>query len=367
MKISSGNALSVASQSQSAADQAKASSRLAELSVQHGLPAPKEGYFTAGDGTAIRHAHWPALGGHRQGSILYLNGRTEFIEKTAEAYAILCRSGFDLWTFDWRGQGLSTRPLADPEKGHVTDYQCYLDDLHQLITDVTDLTERQGKTIMLAHSMGGHIGLRYLHDHPGLFDAAVFSAPMFDISVNTAPLRWMNATIIRLGYGEHYALGTRPFRFVYNAPDDPSDNGRIDDYRALSERFKILTHDAGRFMEIQRLIRDNRALALGGPTSDWLDATFRSINLTLAKGYAETIETPVLIIGGGQDKVVVTKRQETMARRLPNGEFRCFDQAAHELLVECDDVRLAFFEAFAAFTGSRLKLPAPDMKNCARR
>jgi lysophospholipase len=341
-------------------------SGLKALSAEHGLPSPEEGYFDARDGTSIRYARWRAAGSSRQGTVLQLSGRTEFIEKTIETIDILCRSGLDIWTLDWRGQGLSGRALADPDKGHVTDYQDYLDDLDQFVNEITDLPAREGKTIMLAHSMGGHIGLRYLHDRPGLVDKAVFSAPMLDLSVNKAPIRWLNAAITGFGYGDRYAIGTKPFRFIYKAPNDPSDNGNIEDYRAQIGRFKSLTHDAKRFMKIQQMIRQNPALALGGPTTDWLDATFHSINLTWKKGYAEAIETPVLIIGGGRDEIVVTKRQEEMARRLPNGKFQVFEEAAHELLIECDDVRLGFLRAFADFTGCSLNLPEPDMSHCVR-
>lgn len=342
-------------------------SELEALSAAYGLPSPDEGYFDAQDGTPIRFAHWRASGRSRQGSVLHLNGRTEFIEKSIETYAILARSGLDVWTLDWRGQGLSGRTLADPDKGHVADYQEFLDDLDHFVNEITDLPTNKSKTIMLAHSMGGHIGLRYLHDRPELIDSAVFSAPMLDLSVNKAPIRLINAAIVGLGYGEHYAVGTKPFSFVYNAPNDPSDNGCIDDYRDRIDRFKILTHDARRFMEIQGMIRRNPGLALGGPTGGWLNATFRSLSLTWSKGFVEAIETPLLIIGGGRDEVVVTKRQEEMARRLPNGRFQVFEDAAHELLIECDDVRLGFFQAFADFTACPLELPVSDMSHCMRR
>ncbi len=341
-------------------------SGLEALSLEQGLPSPTEGYFAAKDDTKIRYAHWQASGSSRQGAVLYLNGRTEFIEKTIETYAILCRNGFDIWTLDWRGQGLSERTLIDPDKGHITDYQDYLDDLDHFVQEVTDLPSREGKIVMLAHSMGGHIGLRYLHDRPGLIDHAVFSAPMLDLSVNKAPLRWLNTMIKNLGFGEHYAIGTKPFRFVYNAPGDPTDNGCVEDYRDRIDRFKVLTHDAKRFMDIQKMIRLNPALALGGPTTRWLDATFQSLNLTWTQGYAEAIETPVLIIGGGRDEVVVTKRQEDMAKRLRHGQFKLFRQAAHELLIECDDVRLGFLEAFSTFIDHPLDLPAPDVTHCIR-
>ncbi len=338
---------------------------IGELSAHHRMPAPAEGYRIAADGTRLRHVHWrtPAA---RLGAVLYLNGRTEFIEKTMDVYAILLESGFDVWTLDWRGQGLSGRALADPEKGHVTDFQDYLDDLEGFVGEVTDLDRSSGKTILLAHSMGGHIGLRFLHDRPGLFAGAVFSAPMIDLSVNNVFLRAFARTLIGLGLGGCYAPGTGRFGFVYRNPDDPSDNGGLDDYRRMRKQFELLTGDAGKFMEIQRLMRANRALALGGPTTAWLDAAFRSIDLTWSPGYAESIETPVLMVGGGQDRVVMTPRQEQMAKRLPNGRFLSIGHAAHELLVECDDIRLAFFEAFAAFAEIPLHMPGVDMSTCVR-
>lgn len=342
-------------------------SALASLSAIRGLPEPCEGYFSTSDGTALRYTHWPAAESRRQGSVLYLNGRTEFIEKNIDPCAILCGSGLDVWTFDWRGQGLSTRALADSEKGHIADYQLYLDDLHQFVSEITDLQDSQGRTIMLAHSMGGHIGLRYLHDHPGLINSAVFSAPMLDLSVNRAWLRWLNALLIGLGFGESYALGTGRFRFVYNNPDDPTDNGGIEDYRERIKQVRALTHDVEKFRAIQGLIRDNPALALGGPTAAWLDATFRSINLTWSPGYAEAITTPLLIVGGGFDQVVVTARQEEMAKRLPNGQFQVIDKAAHELLIECDDVRASFLQKLADFAEVRIDQPPISLRGCVRR
>lgn len=341
-------------------------SALPQLSAAHGLPEPNERYLDMRDGARVRFAHWPAPTDSRQGAILYLNGRTEFIEKTMDVYGILHRSGLDIWTLDWRGQGRSSRALDDPDKGHVTDYQHFLDDLHRVIREATDLPEKKGRTIMLGHSMGGHIGLRYLHDHPGLFDAAAFSAPMIDIAVNKAPLRALNAGIVRLGLGGTYALGTKPFRFVYDNPEDPSDNGDLAAYRARIDDFRILTHDAGKFMEIERMIRADRALGLGGPTAAWLGATFRSINLTWTSGYAEAIETPIMIVGGGRDSVVVTNRQEAMAKRLAKGTFQFIERASHELLVECDDVRAEFLTSVAAFNGIQIDLPPIDISGCVR-
>ncbi|MGI9493840.1 MAG: alpha/beta fold hydrolase, partial [Geminicoccaceae bacterium] len=322
-------------------------SDLVSLSTEHGLPRPMEAYWTTKDVTTLRYAHWQTAKSTRLGSLLFLNGRTDFIEKTIETYAALVRSGLDLWTLDWRGQGLSARALNDPQKGHVLDYQCYLDDLDQFVREVTDLPTQSGKRLMLSHSMGGHIGLRYLHDHPGLIDKAVFLAPMINISVNRESLRAINRMINVLGFGKTYALGTGRFKPIFENPEDPNDNGTIEDYRALLPLYEELSRDPRLRAEAERYVRNNKALALGGPTAAWLDATFRSINLTLKPGYPESIQTPILLIGGGRDQTVMTADQKRLADRLPHGDFRLIESGGHELLMECPVVRQKVFEAFS--------------------
>ena len=334
-------------------------SELVSLSTKHGMPRPIEAYRTMKDGTRLRYAHWQTPKSTRQGCLLFLNGRTEFIEKAIETYAVLVRSGLDLWTLDWRGQGLSARALDDPHKGHVLDYQTYLDDLDEFVREVTDLPSCGGKKLILAHSMGGHIGLRYLHDHAGLFDKAVFLAPMINIVVNREPLRAINRMINVLGFGESYALGTGRFKPIFENPDDPRDNGTVEDYRTLLSSYEELSRDPQTRAEVERYVRDNQALALGGPTSAWLDATFRSINLTLAPGYPESIRTPILLIGGGRDRTVVTADQKRLADRLPHGGFRLIESGGHELLMECPTIRKEVFEAFSAWTGVELEM-MPD-------
>ena len=102
------------------------------------------------DGLRLRAARWP--GGPR-GTVLLLNGRTEFIEKYLEPVAELQSRGFAVWSLDWRGQGLSSRLLADPVPGHAVRFTDHLDD-HLL--DELVLPDAGGRPlVLLAHSAPG--------------------------------------------------------------------------------------------------------------------------------------------------------------------------------------------------------------------
>ena len=78
----------------------------------------------ASDGGKGRIAVWPARGGDTpsaakgrkkekpRGTVLLLHGRTEFIEKYYPVIEKLLQRGFAVATLDWRGQGLSERPVG---------------------------------------------------------------------------------------------------------------------------------------------------------------------------------------------------------------------------------------------------------------
>jgi predicted alpha/beta hydrolase len=116
-------------------------------------------WHEAADGTRIRMArfHRPSA---TRGTVVLLNGRTEFIEKYFEVIGDLLSRGFAVATLDWRGQGLSDRALTNPHKGHVADFSLYIDDLQRVVEDFVlvedfqfiSLTRSQTKTL---HGLGG--------------------------------------------------------------------------------------------------------------------------------------------------------------------------------------------------------------------
>ena len=268
-----------------------------------------------------------------RGVCVLLGGQTEFVEKYAEAIGELCARGFTVATFDWRGQGGSERLLADPLKAHIRDFAQYDDDLTSFLEQV--VAPLSPKPLALAHSMGGQILLRTLHDRPGAFAAAIFSAPMLGISTRGRP-----ALLVRLVAALQNLAG-RSDAFAWGmAERDP-----------LFATFdtQLCTSDRARFARTQEFLKANPSLRLAGPTWGWLEAAYRSMARVMAPGFAEAIQTPVLIVGAGRDRIVRTEATRDFARRLPHGTYLELADAEHEILMEADPIRARFWQAFDGF------------------
>jgi lysophospholipase len=295
------------------------------------------GFMAMPDGHSIRYGIWHCQKAERQGSILLLGGRREFMEKYEETIGELNQRGFDVYSFDWRGQGLSSRLLNNRHKGFIDSYDTYLKDLYLFFSKkVNPLAV--SPLIIFGHSMGGHIALRFIHDHPDVADQVVLTSPMVNIltsSVSRRLIRFIAWCAVKAGLKHIYVRGSGDY--------DPN------------EKFERnwLTSDPERFMDEKTKIAKNPDLALGGVTYGWLSATFKSIDRVHDSGFAEKITTPALIISAGDDKIVSNDDQRRISNLLKNCRFTEISGARHEILVETDAVRSVFWAEFDRFTGVR--------------
>lgn len=135
-------------------------------------------YIESRDGKQLRTGLWDAAPGISwRGVCVLLDGQTEFLEKYEEVAGELSARGFHVAALDWRGQGASERLVPDQLKAHVRDFADYDADLAAFMDQVVKPLSPK-PPLALAHSMGGHILMRALHDHPDWFTAAVATAPM---------------------------------------------------------------------------------------------------------------------------------------------------------------------------------------------
>ena len=284
--------------------------------VADGPPGGRAVWLTASDGVRIRAGHWP--GGSR-GTVVIVPGRTECIEKYGLVAADMVAVGYHAVVIDVRGQGLAARLVADPMVGHVGDFMDYYKDMQALLPLLDELPQPR---FLLAHSMGGTIALRALHQGFPVARAA-FSSPMWGIrfSRGMAPLARGIAGIANLlGRGGAYAPGTGPATYLVAAP------------------FKgntLTTHEPT-WDWMKRQVVAHPELSLGGPSFHWVHAALAECR-ALSRLTAPVV--PALAILGSAEKIVDPQAIQRRMTTWPGSRLVILPGAEHEVLMEAPRIR----------------------------
>ncbi|MBT9383718.1 alpha/beta hydrolase [Pseudooceanicola sp. CBS1P-1] len=285
-------------------------------------------WVLASDGIKLRLVHWPLAGA--KGTVLIFTGRTEYAEKYGRAAADLAARGYACVTLDWRGQGLSQRVAGDPALGHVGHFADYQRDVQALLGALPALGVTE-PLFLVAHSMGGAIGLRALHD--GLpVKACAFTAPMWGIRLSAAmePLAWGISWLAgQIGHRESRAPGTKAETYV------------------LWESFEAnqLTHDRDMFDYMRRYAQNHPEALIGGPSMGWLLAGLRE---TFALAKMPSPDLPCVTFLGEEESIVSAERITARMARWPKGELVMVPDAYHEVMMEGPEIRTRAFDRCAA-------------------
>jgi lysophospholipase len=305
------------------------------------------GHFKSADGADIRYGFIKTPGESR-GIVVALTGFRESIEKYYELTRDLLAQGLDVWLMDWCDQGGSARYVKNnPQKSHSVGFEAQMKTLHQFMREVVQNPENK-PLIMMAHSMGGHLGLRYLKEHAGVFDSAVLTAPMIDICINKYP-RFVVEAMARL---YHFV---EPEKYT-----TPAEEGAlldtIGDWLESKHLFENndKTGDRTRFDAWIGILRENENLRKGEATFGWLYNAFKSVSILNEEKYLKSIHTPILMQTSGKDTIVSTAAQDRAVKLLPNCERVHIPEARHEIWMEADSLRNAWLKAVNNFVSQRL-------------
>lgn len=297
--------------------------------------APQFYALKTSDGLTLRVAHWANSKPHQHSkTILFLEGRASFIEKHYETVQDLLNQGHDVWVFDWRGQGGSSRLLENPQKMHIDHYETYLKDLHQIIHQLVR-TKVRFPLIFLGVSFGGHMALRYALQHEKDIDGMILVSPMLDVYTNPFPYAFARAltrTAVFLGFEKVYAAG-------------------YGDYTPVTEHFEknLNTQDRFRYERQRALSINNMQLVTGGPTYGWVNATFKSIDFIQQPGFLESVKVPTLILSAELDKVVNNSRDKELCGRMFNCHQKTYFKAYHNIPNEKNIIRNQFLTDVSQF------------------
>ncbi len=294
------------------------------------------GSVTAKDGWELRVFNWPQTDRPARGSILFQAGRGDLFEKYLEALTHWHAQGWDITSFDWRGQGGSGRLSKNRHVGHVDDFSIWIDDLDDFYAHWQAASP--GPHIIMGHSMGGHLVLRALVEGRIKPDAAILSAPMLGLKT-PGIVRWLTRQLAKI-IPSHWP--------AWPGNEKPS--------LPMASRQKMLTHDAKRYADELWWHAQKPELKLGPGSWQWLAAAFRSFDIIDAKGAMEAINCPVLLMGTAGDALVDPEAIRKAHARIAGSELVMFARSvAHEFLREVDAPRDYAIAKIDAFMGGALK------------
>lgn len=261
-------------------------------------------------------------------------GRGDNYEKYLESLHQWHGAGWRVTAADWRGQGASGRLGNDAVTGHIADFAIWIDDLAALWQAWR--AETPGPHVLIGHSMGGHLALRALAERRVDPAALVLSAPMLGFVGQFMPLPLMHGLAKLMA-----ALGD-PRRPAWKWSEKPGETP--------ARREALLTHDPDRYRD-ELWWREHRPeIAMGPGSWGWVERAYASMRRLFEPGLLETVETPVLLLGTANDRLVAFKPIVEASRRLPHGELLAFGtEAHHEILREADPVRNRAMTAIAEF------------------
>ena len=268
--------------------------------------------------------------------VVCLPGLSEFAEKYFETARDCLSKNLSFWIMDWMGQGKSDRYFKNSQKRHSRGFQRDVDDLHAFILGYVKHSAVHPDVgrlpmAMLAHSMGGNLGLHYLAEYPDVFECAAFSTPMVGIkTLESIPLAPQLAKALKMIAGKSYVYGMgdwtpehRPNHYPNNFSSDPT---------------RDAIHNAWCLTD--------PALQVGGVTYGWLYHAEKSCATLRRKNLLQSIKTHCLIAQAGHENIVSNAAIKKAVDNLCDVKFIEFPEAAHEILMEKDDIRKEFLNAF---------------------
>lgn len=291
----------------------------------------EKGTFAGVDGVEIAYVI------HRvpspKAAVVLVTGRTEPVRKYAELIDDLNVHGYSTYAMDHRGQGASGRMLPNRDKGHVVSFQDYVSDLHRFVTTVV-AKDTAAKRFLVAHSMGGAVGVLTIDAFPDDFAAAVLSSPMLEVETGAFPAvvaSTLAATACGASDGTAYAVGSGDFR----EETDFSKSG--------------VTKSLPRFDWKRLLFSESPELRLGGLTWKWLCESLSGSSAAERVGAFST--TPTLILQAENDIFVRAGGQNRYCAAARACQIWVAPDGLHEHYAERDALRNKAIEYTLKFLG----------------
>jgi alpha-beta hydrolase superfamily lysophospholipase len=274
-------------------------------------------FWTAADGARLALRRSPAAVRARAALIL-LHGFGDHSGRYGGVAAWFAARGISVYALDQRGHGRSPG-----KRGHVSRFAQFLSDVAALRKLVAG--EEAGRQLLLGHSFGGTVALRYLETDPQGVAGAIVSSPFLAVAMKVAAWKVLLARLL---------LDIRPSLPVPTGLDvthlstDPA------------------VGQAARSDPLYHRVMTPRA--------------FHELRAAQAEVVAagRHIAVPLLFLLAGDDRIVARQTSEAFARTLPGDvTVKVYDGFFHEIFNEPQ--RATVFRDVEQWLDRVLDAPAP--------
>ena len=292
------------------------------------------GDFKNNEGQKIRYGFNYLDNSHAM--IVFAEGRTECIEEYFENIRHFNANGYACAIVDWQGQGLSYRLTGDNTRHHSKGFEQDIVDFEDFLNHLPAHIPK----ILVAHSMGANITLRYLGNHADRFKCGIVVAPMLGLKPRRT-IQYLGKTILKtvqkLGWDKRHAIG----------------QGAWNEKMAHIVKYKISSDPIRRELQ-PYLFKTRPELRCGGVTWGWIAEALKSIAVLQEKDNVSTIQTPLFFAIAENDAVVDNDGAMITLSQLPNATGKSYKNAEHQIHREQDKIRLVFLKDAQSFIEKHL-------------
>ncbi len=279
---------------------------------------PRTGRIQGAGGVGLRTLFWPTP--EARGGVVIVHGLGEHVGRYHHVALALNAVGLDVYGYDHRGHGDSKGA-----RGHFDRFEDMLTDLDRAFEDA-DRQLAPGPRFLLAHSMGGLIGLAWIQTRQPEIAGAVVSAPWLATAVQVPGWkRWAGALADRLVPRLAMDTGNRP----HHVTSDPEMIAALE-----ADPLSHTRMSARAFAEVQR----------------WQSQV---------RSAADQVKTETLFVVPGADPLADARATRELAHRLPPEHTATLELPGflHESLNERNRQRV--IDAICAWLSARM-VPGAD-------
>lgn len=265
-------------------------------------------YFISFDGEKMHYLKY--INDNADKNIILIHGFTECAKKLDEMAYYFFSEGYNVFSLDLRGHGLSYKDSAPQYGVDIDDFDIYAKDLIAFIYKVVN-SENNYDIDCFTHSLGGTVALSALIDNNDLpINKLVLSSPMIcgNMGMPVSVAKAVASIMVAFGKGKAPA----PNKCVFKPNEDNADATSIE-----------------RGRHAIKLKVDNAEYQTCGPTFNWVLASINACDKILKK--SNLITNNILVIKPQFDAQLLESYQDKFISSCKNIEVINTANTCHEI------------------------------------